>query len=122
MKINGPPCAVHRRVIRAYVCAYPEPIVFDAGELLTVERRDAQFPGWLWVRRANGHGGWAPQQILSLLHGDQVLAMQAYEATELSTQCGEILQVVKEIDGWCWARNSMGQCGWVPVETTLVCE
>ncbi len=42
-----------------------------------------------------------------------------YDTTELPTQTGESLEVLREDreSGWLWCRSEAGREGWVPVST-----
>lgn len=39
---------------------------------------------------------------------------EAYEATEVPVQSGDMVDVFREFDGFAWIRRSDGQLGWVP--------
>jgi hypothetical protein len=48
-----------------------------------------------------------------------VVSRTAYDTTELSTQVGDVLEVVAEdlISGWLWCRSRDGREGWAPIKT-----
>ena len=41
-------------VTKPYTAQYPDPIEFETGTLLNVEREDTEYPGWLWCRAPSG--------------------------------------------------------------------
>ncbi len=101
-------------VTEAQVSKYPNPIGFRTDDTVEVtERRDDEFPGWAWVRTADGNEGWAPEAYLNGCR-----ASSDYTAKELNTTVGEILDGSTESNGWVWCRNARGDEGWVPVKTT----
>lgn len=61
------------------------------------------------------------QKNFGVANQGKVYALYAYSATEddeLSFSCGEELQVLRRGDStekeWWWARNSVGQLGYIP--------
>ena len=104
------------QVIEKYDSAYSNPIKFKAGETLRIGTRDDEYEGWIRVTTMCGNEGWAPEQYIN----NQLIPPQAtrnYDATELSTESGQILNVLDVLNDWAWAKNLQGQCGWVPCKT-----
>ena len=104
------------RVIRSHVSTYPKPIGFRAGETVTVGRHDDEYPGWIWTTTADGNSGWAPEALLEI-DGDAAVAKDDYTARELNTEVGDVVEVVRELNGWLWVRAARDEEGWVPAET-----
>ncbi len=98
---------------------YPRPIAFEPGDLLKLGEADSEYPGWVWVTTPDGNQGWAPEQYLAVHENSlEASANQSYSAYELDTQVGERLEVLQELNQWVLVRNSTGNIGWVPRETT----
>lgn len=103
------------RVIKEYTSEFPDPIKMLKGETLHIEEKETEWKGWLWCIHPNGKAGWVSETFL-VRDGDQGTAIQEYDATELTVQPGELLQVFNEIAGWYWCSMENGETGWVPVE------
>ena len=104
-------------VIRAHRSNYPNPITFASGEVVRVGRRDDEYPGWIWTTTADGNAGWAPESLLAIEPDGTAQATGRYTARELDTNVGDVLDVLRELNGWYWVCNASGNEGWVPVET-----
>lgn len=99
-----------------YEVSYPRPIVCQRGDRVRVIRRDATWPGWLWVATADGNQGWAPESALAQdPDGLQATARRTYDGHELSLRKGERVEVAAEEGGWLWCRNAQGAEGWCPL-------
>jgi hypothetical protein len=96
--------------------AIPErpPLSLASGDVVTVGRRDGDWPAFVFVTTARG-SGWVPSRYLSADTGRAVV-VTPYNTTELATSSGEILQVIDRDDesGWLWCRSTDGREGWVP--------
>jgi hypothetical protein len=103
----------HGVVVAPYTAAYPQPLTVQAGEVVTLGRRDPDGPGWIWCVSAAGVGGWVPQAWLQLGHGTG-RALRAYTARELTVAEGEQVHIHGEESGWYWATTASGATGWVP--------
>jgi len=103
-------------VVATEAHAIPErpPLSLASGDVVTVGRRDGDWPAFVFVTTAHG-SGWVPSRYLSADAGRAVVAMP-YDTTELATRSGEILEVVDRDDesGWLWCRSADGREGWVP--------
>lgn len=101
---------------------YPHPICFEAGDQLQIGHEDDQYPGWLLVKTSDENEGWAPKDYIAVDPGNSNsgVALCTYTAFELNTFQGEALQVLKELNGWYWVKNSQGLFGWVPSETVAI--
>jgi len=106
------------RVIKPHTSVYPDPIEFEKGDKLTLGRKDTEYSGWIRVITKLGKEGWAPEQYISVISSGEGIGKESYTARELNTKIGEELVALKEINEWYWVVNTMGESGWVPVETT----
>lgn len=104
-----------RRVVEAYESAYPDPIRVQAGDQLTIERRETEWDGWLWCVDTEGREGWIPEEYVDRRDG-RWIALEAYVARELSVEPGTILVSHDVVAGWEWCEKSNGETGWVPSE------
>ena len=100
-------------VIKAYASSYPDPIGFDAGASVNVEREDSEYPGWFWCRVPSGKEGWVHRSFLAETVG-ATTSVVAYSARELTLTGGERGVVVRSLDGWTLVRLDSGEEGWLP--------
>lgn len=101
------------RVIVDYQTAHADPLTMHAGQVLTLGRTDAEWPGWVWCTDADGKGAWVPQAYLRA-QGSRGTALCDYTSRELSVRAGELLTLQRAESGWWWATNGAGDSGWVP--------
>lgn len=107
-----------RIVTEAHSSEYPNPISFGAGETVHVGEEDTEFPGWIWVRTADGNEGWAPIVYLRLSPEEGTAETCAsYSARELATTVGDEVDVLDELSEWSRVRSASGEEGWVPSRT-----
>jgi SH3-like domain-containing protein len=101
----------------AHVISERPPLSLASGDVVTVGRRDSDWPAFVFVTTAGG-SGWMPSRYLSADTGRAVVETP-YNTTELATTSGEILEVVDRDDesGWLWCRSTDGHEGWVPNRT-----
>lgn len=99
--------------------AIPErrPIRLISGQQVRVERRDTEWPEFVFVTTSDG-AGWVPERYLDT-SSDPAVVITGYDTTELSTTAGEELTLLQRDDtsGWVWVRNAAGREGWVPLRT-----
>ena len=107
-----PPLAA--TVIADYRAQYPDPIRFDAGEIVQLGERDQEWPAFVWTRAADGRAGWAPADWLLPLDAQRAQTLRAYDARELDVDAGQSLRLHDELGGWWWAQRDDGAQGWVP--------
>jgi len=100
-------------VTRAYAAQYSDPICFDAGETVRVERGDPEYPGWFWCRAASGREGWVHTSFLAATAG-ATTSVRAYSARELTVAEGERGTLLELLDGWACIRLDAGDEGWIP--------
>jgi len=100
-------------IIKAYTSKYPDPIYFDAGAAVQVERDDPEFPGWFWCRTSSGRGGSVHRSFLAACAGTTT-SVRAYSARELTAAGGERGELIHMLDGWAYIRLDGGGEGWIP--------
>jgi predicted acetyltransferase len=101
------------KVTQTYQAAYPEAMIVQAGEELSLGRRDSEWPGWIWCTNANGQSGWIPENYLDE-RGGMGRARRDYATAELSVKAGQPLMLHLEESGWYWTTDEQGYSGWVP--------
>jgi hypothetical protein len=107
----------HYRVIEAYRSPYPEPILFQKGEVVVVGEEfsdDPDWLGWIWCEGGGGNSAWVPEQYLQVRDGRGVF-LRDYNAMELSISAGETLGVGEIVNGFGMAQKPDGLRGWVPM-------
>lgn len=111
MPRGGKTLGVQVVVTTGHRSKYPNPVEFRTGETVQVtDRRDDEFPGWVWIRTTGGNEDWAPE---ARLDPETSKASADYSARELNTDVGERLEVLEELCGWCWCRSAGAELGWV---------
>ena len=100
-------------VIKAYTAQYADPICFNAGQTVQVERGDPEYPGWFWCRAASGKEGWVHRSFLAACAGTTT-SVRAYSARELTVAEGEQSELLELLDGWVCLRLDTGEEGWIP--------
>lgn len=78
---------------------------------------DSEWPAFVFVTSQTG-SGWVPKRHLAR-QGTGAMVTEGYDTTELPTQEGETLEVLREdlSSGWLWCRAKNGRQGWVPERT-----
>ena len=100
-------------IIKAYTSQYPDPICFDAGAAVQVERDDLEYPGWFWCRMPSRKEGWVHRSFLAACAGTTT-SVRAYSAKELTVTGGEHGKLIQLLDGWAYIRLDTGDEGWIP--------
>jgi len=104
-------------VVEAHTIPERPPFRLAVGDVVSVGRRDQEWPAFVFVTGSEG-SGWVPARHLSSESG-RATAIAAYDTTELPTSVGDMLEVVTRDDeaGWLWCRSADGREGWVPART-----
>lgn len=108
------------RVITAHHSEFPDPIAFTKGTALTVGAKYAGPEGWdnwYFCTLPTHSGGWVPSQIIDRTSHtpSQGVALEDYTAQELNVRLGDMVAVLKNLNGWMWCKNLLTQqSGWVP--------
>ena len=103
-----------RMAISDYEVIDRAPLVLEAGEAVRVGKRDADWPGWVWVTAINGRGSHVPEEILDWRDDGTARVLQAFHARDLSVVSGESVLSLQEVRGWHWCRGADGKEGWLP--------
>jgi hypothetical protein len=106
-------------VTKEYAAEFADPITLTRGETATLDGRKSVWednPDWLWVwgENAQGKGGWTPCTRLRI-EGSQGVALEDYDARELTVTAGELVAVQREESGWAWCVADADRSGWVPM-------
>lgn len=104
----------------AHVIPDRPPLRLAVGQQVQAGDRDSEWTEFVFVTAADGTG-WVPARHLSTSSGAAVV-QAPYDTTELSTEVGEVLEVLaRDLEsGWLWCRSRTGNEGWVPVKTLEV--
>jgi SH3-like domain-containing protein len=108
-----PPCSHEVIVGEAYAAQYADPIAFRQGDVVQVQRRDIEFPEWLWCRGPDDKEGWVHRSFLS--EGDGcATAICDYSAKELTVSAGDQGRMLKLLNGWAFLELAGDRTGRVP--------
>lgn len=102
-------------VKESYRSAYPDPLKLHLGEQVTLGDKRSEWPGWLWCTDSGGKSGWVPEAYIRR-QGDAGVIVVAYDATELSAESGEEIEMLRRESGWVWCRKTDGHEGWLPLD------
>ncbi len=102
------------QVLNTYQTQFEDPLQLKAGDVLSIQPKQSEWPGWVWCLNEEGATGWVPERWLNI-NKRQAMIIRDYSATELSVTAGEIIQSDFGESGWVWARNQSGKAGWVPL-------
>ncbi|MFQ5833938.1 MAG: SH3 domain-containing protein [Candidatus Thorarchaeota archaeon] len=92
------------------------PLVIKGGESVEGEERETEWEGWLFCRNDAGVHGWVPKAYLNPeSDSNRFQSIQDYTSRELTVRLGDEIIVMSEESGWAWARTSLGDEGWVPL-------
>ena len=105
---------IRYRVIESWQATYDEPIVLQAGDPVSIGRRDDEWTGFVWCATHIGAEGWVPAELLETDGTGRAVASTAYDARELTVETGESVLGSQSMAGWTWCESSDGRSGWVP--------
>ena len=97
----------------AYAAQYADPIALHQGDIVQVQRADAEFVEWLWCCGPDGKEGWVHRSFLSKSSG-HATAISDYSAKELTASEGEQGRLLEVLDGWALVELGGSRVGWVP--------
>lgn len=103
------------RVIKPHRPPDPDALTARKGERLSFERRESEWPGWIWCTSDSGKGAWVPENWVRM-EGYSCVMKRDYNATELSVDVGEALPPEFDESGWAWVTKEGGESGWVPLD------
>lgn len=93
------------------------PLALEVGDVVKVGKRDAAWSGWVWVSVADGRGSYVPEDVLAdsgAQAGMDVEVVEGFAARDLSVKKGDVVEMVYEVKGWIWGRDTGGVEGWLP--------
>ena len=89
------------------------------GDIVTLGEKEKkeEWKGWIRASTLNNEG-WIPLQIVNISEdGKTGKILEYYSAKELDVTEGDIIVVIKKLNGWSWIRKeSTGEEGWIPDE------
>ncbi len=100
--------------------SYP-PVVFAKGDRVIIDKRDTEWPEFLWCINEDSEGAWIPENYLDR-DDDVGILNTVYSSIELKAGQGERLSIIRSAAGWHWCRNSKGKLGWIPEKSVKVIE
>ncbi len=100
-------------VTNAHMPPSTAPVVFAKGDRVIIDKRDTEWPEFLWCINEEGEGAWIPESYLDR-DDDVGILNTVYSSIELKADKGERLSIIKSASGWHWCRNSLGKLGWIP--------
>ena len=102
-------------VTKSYTSAYPDPITARRGDRLVFERRESEWPGWIWCTTQGNVAGWIPESWV-VIDDDHCVMRRDYTAVELTVAQDDGVPVMREESGWAGARTADGREGWLPLD------
>lgn len=111
---------MRHNIIKNHITNNSDPIKFKKGESLIVgEKYDGpeKWENWVYCTAVKGGvKGWVPEQIIQI-EGTNGIALEDYDAYEMTIGENEEVILLKEMNGWYWCRNAgTNEEGWVPKE------
>jgi hypothetical protein len=106
-------------VTKDYSAQYTDPITLAKDEAAMLDGRAEPWEDhadwiWVWGENAAGKSGWMPRPLLRI-EGSQGVALEDYDAHELTVAAGERVNAQREACGWAWCVADGGRSGWVPL-------
>lgn len=103
------------KAIKDRISTIESPIVLMKGEtveLLEMSNPDGDWPNWALCKKEEMIG-WVPQQIID----DNGIILENYNATEFDLTSGDIINGLKELNGWVWGykKNQEAHNAWAPL-------
>jgi uncharacterized protein YgiM (DUF1202 family) len=98
-----------------YESAYPNPLKLNPGDRVMIGNRASEWPGWIWCTDEHGLSGWIPQRFLKS-EGIKGVLLVEYDATELTVEAGESVEILGTESSWARCRTPEGRTGWLPLE------
>lgn len=97
-----------------YTVVDRNPLQLAAGDRVQLGPLDQAWPGWVWAIDRLGRGSFVPEDHLRYLDSNSAEVVRAFNARDLSVRRLEAVIVLREVKGWMWCRNSIGEEGWLP--------
>ena len=100
------------RVCKRYTSEFPYPLIVTKGSKVLVDNERNDWNGWKYCT-FNGSNGWIPTSYLDISEQCAIVTKE-YDGTELSLECGDIVEILDEEVGWYWCKTIEGYSGWYP--------
>lgn len=106
-----------KKTIRDHLEIPSCPIIAKKGHQGTIIEFDGrpEWKGWLQCKLDDGQIGWVSQSFLKIT-GNRLEFIRDYTAVEIEVRIGEVLEILREDNGWAWVRKENGTEGWVPAQ------
>ncbi|MFW9809283.1 MAG: SH3 domain-containing protein [Candidatus Thorarchaeota archaeon] len=106
------------KVIKSHVSEFHIPLIAVKGEVVQGEKRETEYEGWLWCQNHVGTAAWVPETYLEKASDSgQYQFIKDYNSRELTIEEGQEVIVLDVESGWAWVRTTLGEEGWIPLET-----
>lgn len=107
------------KVIEKHISNYPNPITLKKGEKVLVGKKyqgSESWPNWIYCFKLDkSQEGWVPEQIL-----ENDIVKEDYTANELNVKEEDIVFGIRELNGWIFCKDHLGNEGWVPKENLIL--
>ena len=112
-------------VTERYETEFTNPIILVTGEKVIIgedpcpEKNPETWVNWEYCIKADGsNAGFVPRQIIKIESGNGII-LENYSAKEMNIEKGEIVEGIKELNGWLWSKNKRtNEIGWIPLENS----
>jgi uncharacterized protein YgiM (DUF1202 family) len=102
-------------VLKPYKAAYLTPIVVKAGDAITIQEKETEWPGWYWFKTTGGLEGWIPQTYVQIQNNLAKVSAD-YTTKEFTVNKGELYELIKAEAGWSFCKSNTQEEGWIPDE------
>jgi len=106
-------------VVQQYISAFPNPITLKIGDIVEITDKKSDWKGWIWCQTKDHTFGWVPENIITRT-GTKGKIKANYDATELSAEIGDRLELIKKESKWIYCKTSSGELGWIPENNAKV--
>jgi hypothetical protein len=110
----------YQQCVKSHVSEFADPLILSKGDKVKLGdlAPETKWKNWIWAENAKSQGGWVPIQIIELSEDkSQGVILEDYSAKELDIEKGEMVSIIKTLNGWSWVRKANNhEEGWVPDE------
>jgi hypothetical protein len=110
-------------VIEAHETEFPSPLLVKRNEKVIIKGESEHWQGWIYcIKTDSSNEGYVPEQIIRCEDHYGIIT-EDYSANELNVRAGDMLECIKELNGWMWSETKKThETGWVPVEKIKLLE
>jgi hypothetical protein len=110
-------------VNEAYETEFSSPLLVKRNEKVIVKGESEHWQGWIYcIKTDSSNEGYVPEQIIRYENNYGIIT-EDYSAKELNVREGDILEGIKELNGWLWSENKKThEMGWIPVKNIKLLE